>query len=57
MGWWNYFKLAENLGNIPRWKGWTRRHMRKCFWLRWLTRKEGLKAGRYRRAVENSQHH
>jgi group II intron reverse transcriptase/maturase len=44
IGWWNYFKLAENLWNIRRWEGWTRRHMRKCFWLRWHNKKGRLNA-------------
>jgi len=25
MGWWDFFKLAENLGNMRRWKGWLTR--------------------------------
>ena len=44
IGWWNYFKLAENLSNMRRWEGWTRRHMRKCFWLRWHNKKGRLNA-------------
>ena len=44
MGWWNYFKLAGNRRNIERLAGWTRRHMRKCFWLRWHNKKGRLKA-------------
>jgi group II intron reverse transcriptase/maturase len=34
-GWWAYFRLAEERRNIFRTEGWIRRHMRKCFWLRW----------------------
>ena len=34
-GWWNYFQLADRLWAITRLSGWIRRHMRKCFWLRW----------------------
>lgn len=34
-GWWEYFRLAEDRCNIVRWEGWVRRHIRKCFWLRW----------------------
>lgn len=34
-GWCNYFSIADE----PYWRkplsGWTRRHIRKCFWLRW----------------------
>jgi len=39
IGWWNYFKLADKIWNIRNLAGWTRRHMRKCFWLRWHDRK------------------
>ena len=34
-GWWGYYKLAEWRKPIFRWAGWIRRHIRKCFWLRW----------------------
>jgi RNA-directed DNA polymerase len=34
-GWWGYYRLAENRRPIFRLEGWTRRHIRKCFWLRW----------------------
>ena len=34
-GWWGYYQLAENRQPIFRLEGWTRRHIRKCFWLRW----------------------
>lgn len=34
-GWWNYFCLAEDRDNIFGLEGWIRRHIRKCFWLRW----------------------
>jgi RNA-directed DNA polymerase len=34
-GWWEYYRLAENRRPIFRLEGWTRRHIRKCFWLRW----------------------
>ena len=34
-GWWGYFRLAENREPIFRLEGWIRRHIRKCFWLRW----------------------
>jgi len=43
-GWWNYFKLATHRCNIQQWEGWTRRHMRKCFWLRWHNKKGRLNA-------------
>jgi group II intron reverse transcriptase/maturase len=34
-GWWNYYRLAEWRRPIFDLEGWTRRHIRKCFWLRW----------------------
>jgi hypothetical protein len=34
-GWWGYYRLAENRRAIFRLEGWIRRHIRKCFWLRW----------------------
>jgi RNA-directed DNA polymerase len=34
-GWWGYYRLAENRQPIFRLEGWIRRHIRKCFWLRW----------------------
>jgi group II intron reverse transcriptase/maturase len=34
-GWWGYYRLAENRRPIYRLEGWIRRHIRKCFWLRW----------------------
>ena len=34
-GWWAYYRLAEERRNIFDLEGWIRRHMRKCFWLRW----------------------
>ena len=38
-GWWGYFRLAEDREPIYRLEGWVRRHIRKCFWLRWHNRK------------------
>jgi RNA-directed DNA polymerase len=34
-GWWGYYRLAENRRPIYQLEGWIRRHIRKCFWLRW----------------------
>lgn len=34
-GWWGYFRLAEVRGPIFRLEGRIRRHIRKCFWIRW----------------------
>ncbi len=36
-GWWNYFGLADIQWGATDLSGWIRRHMRKCFWLRWKT--------------------
>ena len=38
-GWWGYFRLAEARKPIVELEGWVRRHIRKCFWLRWHGRK------------------
>ncbi|MFH1725803.1 MAG: group II intron reverse transcriptase/maturase [Elusimicrobiota bacterium] len=35
LGWWSYYRLAEDRSNILCLSGWIRRHIRKCFWLRW----------------------
>jgi len=34
-GWWGYFRLAEARRPVFHLEGWIRRHIRKCFWLRW----------------------
>lgn len=36
-GWWNYFKIADRRWEVEDLSGWIRRHMRKCFWIRWKT--------------------
>jgi len=43
-GWWNYFKLADWRREVEDLSGWIRRHMRKCFWLRWKTPRGRLNA-------------
>jgi RNA-directed DNA polymerase len=43
-GWWNYYRLAEWRRPIFNLEGWIRRHIRKCFWLRWHDRKGRLNA-------------
>ena len=40
-GWWNYFGYANWRGSVTKLSGWIRRHIRKCFWLRWHNR-QGL---------------
>ncbi len=37
-GWWGYFQLAGERAPVYRLEGWIRRHIRKCFWLRWHSR-------------------
>ena len=34
-GWWAYYGLAEDRRSVFELEGWIRRHIRKCFWLRW----------------------
>jgi len=61
-GWWSYFRLAEDRAAIFRLEGWIRRHIRKCFWLRWHSqqgrerrlRELGL-TGRLLKVAESSQ--
>lgn len=43
-GWWNYYQLAEDRRNVHSLGGWIRRHIRKCFWLRWHDRRGRLRA-------------
>ena len=38
-GWWGYYRLAEARGPLVELEKWVRRHIRKCFWLRWHGRK------------------
>jgi len=37
-GWWGYYRLVEVRRPITDLDGWIRRHIRKCFWLRWHDR-------------------
>lgn len=34
-GWWGYFRLAQARTAVRGLEKWARRHIRKCFWLRW----------------------
>ena len=34
-GWWAYFRIAASLRDVRDLSPWIRRHIRKCFWLRW----------------------
>jgi hypothetical protein len=38
-GWWGYYRLAEARRPLRQLEGWIRRHIRKCFWLRWHDRR------------------
>lgn len=61
-GWWGYYQLAEDRAAITRLEGWIRRHIRKCFWLRWhsqvgrerMLRSLGLK-GRLLKVADSSR--
>jgi len=43
-GWWSYYQLAEDRQSIYGLESWIRRHIRKCFWLRWHSYKGRLRA-------------
>ena len=43
IGWWNYFKLAQWRQEVFNCEGWIRRHIRKCFWLRWHNKRGRLR--------------
>ena len=61
-GWWGYYRLVENRRPIFWLEGWIRRHIRKCFWLRWHSpegrkrqlRRLGLR-GRMLKVVDSSR--
>jgi RNA-directed DNA polymerase len=36
-GWWAYYRLAEDRRPLVQREAWIRRHIRKCFWIRWHT--------------------
>jgi RNA-directed DNA polymerase len=46
-GWWEYYQLAEARRYIYQLEGWVRRHIRKCFWLRWHGRRGRLRRLRH----------
>ncbi len=43
-GWCEYFRLVDSGYEPYDSSGWIRRHMRKCFWLRWKTPKGRINA-------------
>jgi group II intron reverse transcriptase/maturase len=46
-GWWGYFQLAEVRYPLRDLEAWIRRHIRKCFWLRWHNRRGRLRKLRF----------
>ena len=42
-GWWGYFQLAAVRKPVRELEKWVRRHIRKCFWLRWHSREGRLR--------------
>ena len=46
-GWWGYFQLAEARKPIVELEKWVRRHIRKCFWLRWHDTRGRLRSWRH----------
>ena len=42
-GWWGYFRLTEVPTPIKNTEKWIRRHIRKCFWLRWHSKRGRLR--------------
>ena len=42
-GWWGYYRLAEARNPVLALEKWVRRHIRKCFWLRWHGRRGRLR--------------
>jgi group II intron reverse transcriptase/maturase len=43
-GWWGYYQLATTRTRIFELEKWVRRHIRKCFWLRWHNRRGRLRS-------------
>jgi len=43
-GWWAYYQLAQERRSVYELEGWIRRHIRKCFWLRWHSVRGRLRA-------------
>lgn len=62
-GWWAYYRLAEDRRALFAREPWIRRHMRKCFWLRWhnaagrsgALHRLGVPAARASRAARSSR--
>jgi RNA-directed DNA polymerase len=53
-GWWAYYGRAEDRRSILNLSGWIRRHIRKCFWLRWHSA-SGRRAALTRLGVPHSR--
>lgn len=43
LGWWGYFQLIEVRWPLRDLAAWVRRHIRKCFWLRWHNKQGRLR--------------
>jgi RNA-directed DNA polymerase len=43
-GWWGYFQLSQARSPLSALEPWVRRHIRKCFWLRWHDRRGRLRS-------------
>jgi group II intron reverse transcriptase/maturase len=62
-GWWAYYQLAEDRRALSDREPWIRRHIRKCFWIRWhnaagrqaALRRLGVPAARARKAAASSR--
>ena len=46
-GWWEYFQLATVRRPVEQLEPWIRRHIRKCFWLRWHDQRGRLRSLRH----------
>lgn len=62
-GWWGYYRLAEDRRAVFDREPWIRRHIRKCFWIRWhnstgrraALQRLGVPATRARKAAASSR--
>ncbi len=52
-GWWGYYRLAGTRASVRDLEAWVRRHIRKCFWLRWHDARGRLRRLRQLGITEN----
>lgn len=52
-GWWDYYRLAGMRASVRDLEAWVRRHIRKCFWLRWHDARGRLRRLRQLGITEN----